>query len=141
MVLGIIIYLRGMLHPLFRILVLGALGYGVYRMVPVALPPVKEALENSGVTNGVILGETIDYVNKILGNDPDETEDLEGGSSEEINKVVDELVSKTKDAVTEKVVEDVDKAKEGVNDMANEQFCKTILKTLEEDCGKFYCSE
>ncbi|MBU1071159.1 hypothetical protein KKG65_01970, partial [Patescibacteria group bacterium] len=75
-----------------------------------------------GVTQGDILGKATDYVNNLLGNEVDDSGD------EETENIVDELITKTRETVTEKVQE-----------ATNEQFCKTILKTLEDECGKYYC--
>jgi hypothetical protein len=124
-------------------MVLGALGYGLFRAVPIVSPTVREVVDNSEFVQGSILGETTDYVNDLLGNDTgnedgSENEDEDGNN---LGDVVDELASKTKDVISDKVQEDVDKIKEGAKDVANEQFCVSVLKTLEEECGKFYCSE
>jgi len=114
-----------------RILLVIALGYGLFRVAPVVVAPVGEVIKNSGIGEGVVLGKATDYINNLLGNEGDD----------EINNAVGDLVSKTKEVVSEKVQEETDKIKEGTKDVANEQFCKTVLKTLEEECGKFYCSE
>ena len=115
-----------------RILLVLALGYGLFRAAPVVTPPVREIFDNSGINQGIILGKATDYVNNLLGNEVEDTKDEVG---EEINNVVGDLVSKTKEVVGDKVQEDVDKVKESVKDTANEQFCKSVLKTLEEECG------
>ncbi len=129
-----------MWQSVIRVLLMITLGYGLFRAVPAVTPVVKKAVDNSNFQSGSVLGETADYVNSLLGNDTgndEESNDIGG----DLGTVVDELVTKTKDTVSEKVQEDVDKVKEGVKEAANEQFCKSVLKTLEEECGKFYCSE
>ena len=133
-----IIYLKHMIQSLFRILILGALGYGVYRVAPVMAPAVRDTLGKSEISNLSVVKKSQDYLNKISGGK------VAGDStsvSDEENEIIGDLIEKTRESVTEKIQEDVEKAKEGVKDVANEQFCKTILKTLEEECGEFYCSE
>lgn len=127
-----------MIQSLIRILILGVLGYGIYRAVPAVVPVVEEGLGRPEITNLSVIKKSQDYIKKISGGgDGDDVT----SSTEDDNKIIDDLIEKAKESVAEKVQEDVDKAKEGVKDVANEQFCKTILKTLEEECGKYYCSE
>ncbi len=126
-----------MLQSVVRILLLGVLGYGLYRMVPVVQPPLKEVWENSNVSGGAILGATTNYFNKISGNE-NTVINPDGGS---VDGLVNDLIGKARESVVEKVQEDVDDVKEEVKDVANEQFCKTILKTLEKECGQFYCDK
>lgn len=116
-----------------RILLMITLVYGLFRAAPLIVPSVGEVVKNSGVTQGAILGKATDYVNDLLGNEVDDPSD------EETENIVDELITKTRETVTDKVQEEADKVKEGVKDATNEQFCKTILKTLKEECGKYYC--
>lgn len=116
-----------MWQSMVRILLVTALGYGLFRAAPVVVAPVGEVIKNSSIGEGVVLGNGVEKTN--------------GEEDDEINSAVGNLVSKTKEVVSEKVQEETDKIKEGTKDVANEQFCKTVLKTLEEECGKFYCSE
>lgn len=133
-----IIYLRVMMQSLIRILILGALGYGVYTVVPVIAPVVQESLESERISSLPVVKKSKDYLNKISGGE------VAGDSislSDESNEVISDLIEKARESVVERVQEDVDKAKEGVKEVANEQFCRTVLKALEEECGEFYCSE
>jgi len=133
-----IIYLKLIMQTLIRILVLGALGYGVYRVAPVMAPAIQDTLGKPEISNLSVVKKSKDYMNKISGGK------VAGDSTsvpDEDSDIIGDVIEKTRESVAEKVQEDVDKAKEGVKDVANEQFCKTILKTLEEECGKFYCSE
>lgn len=127
-----------MIQSLVRILVLAALGYGVYRAVPAVAPVVQESLGKPEITNLSVIKKGQDYLNKISGGKV-AGESISVPDNED--EIIGNLIEKAKESVSEKVQEDVDKAKESVKDVANEQFCKSILKTLEEECGKFYCSE
>jgi hypothetical protein len=133
-----IIYLKDMIQSLVRILLLGVLGYGVYRVVPVMAPAVQEGLSKTEVSSLPIVKQGQNYFNKISGGEV--AGDSTSVTNEE-NEVIGNLIEKARESVADKIEEDVSKAKEGVKDVANEQFCKTILKTLEEECGQFYCSE
>jgi hypothetical protein len=129
-----------MWQSLVRVVLLIGVGYGVYMAVPAVEPLTSEMLDKIEAPEGTILGKTTDYVDKILGKD---TSNPDGETTGEIGegKVIDNLIEEAKDSVTSKVQEDVNKVKEGVQEAANEQFCKTVLKTLEEECGGYYCSE
>jgi hypothetical protein len=133
-----IIYLKIMIPSLIRILLLGALGYGLYTVVPVIAPVIQENLGSAEVSNLSVVKKSQEYLSKLSGGEVagDSTSITDSG-----NEVIGDLIEKARESVAEKVQEDVDKAKEGVKDVANEQFCKTILKTLEEECGQYYCKE
>lgn len=126
-----------MWQSVVRLIILVAMGYGVFRAVPLVTPPIREVVDNSEIPEGAVLGKATNFVNNLLGNKPNE----EKMDNDEMGNVVDDLVSKTTDVVSEKVQEDVKKIREGVKETANEQFCRTVLKTLQEECGKYYCSE
>lgn len=133
-----IIYLKVMIPSLIRILILGALGYGLYIVVPVMAPVVQESLESENISSLPVVKKSQEYLNKISGGR------VAGDSislSDESSEVIGDLIEKARESVAEKIQEDVDKAREGVKDVANEQFCRTVLKALEEECGEFYCSE
>ena len=127
-----------MIPSLIRILLLGALGYGLYTVVPVIAPGIQENLGSAEVSNLSVVKKSQEYLSKLSGGEVagDSTSITDSG-----NEVIGDLIEKARESVAEKVQEDVDKAKEGVKDVANEQFCKTILKTLEDECGKYYCKE
>ena len=127
-----------MIPSLIRILLLGALGYGLYTVVPVIAPVIQENLGSAEVSNLSVVKKSQEYLSKLSGGEVagDSTSIIDSG-----NEVIGDLIEKARESVAEKVQEDVDKAKEGVKDVANEQFCKTILKTLEEECGQYYCKE
>ncbi len=127
-----------MIPSLIRILLLGALGYGLYTVVPVIAPVIQENLGSAEVSNLSVVKKSQEYLSKLSGGEVagDSTSITDSG-----NEVIGDLIEKARESVAEKVQEDVDKAKEGVKDVANEQFCKTILKTLEEECGQYYCKE
>lgn len=127
-----------MIQSLVRIFLLGVLGYGIYRVVPVMAPAVQNTLGKPEISNLSVVKKSKDYISKIYGGK------VAGDSTsvpDEDSDIIGDVIEKTRETVADKVQEDVTKAKEGVKDVANEQFCKTILKTLEEECGEFYCSE
>ena len=56
-----------MIPSLIRILLLGALGYGLYTVVPVIAPVIQENLGSAEVSNLSVVKKSQEYLSKLSG--------------------------------------------------------------------------
>lgn len=122
---------------LIRILVIIALGIGVYKFYPRLSPQVKQTLSQPKVLGESIYVPVANSLNKIL---PDKvnlptikpssnTTTLNSSSSSNaaLNSVLNDVKSKAGDI-----------AQEQFNNLKNEAgktFCQVIIKRIEQECG------